>query len=83
MQLDERSINRLLSLNDKQLEELILKIGKESGIDLGTFHISSTDAQSIRSALRGFTSADLERANEALHAYQSGRYGKTNPKSNQ
>ncbi|MBR2908146.1 MAG: hypothetical protein IKC26_08935 [Clostridia bacterium] len=76
MQLDERSINRLLSLSDKQLEELIRRIGKESGIDLSTFHITSTDAESIRGALRGFTPADLEKANEALNAYQSGRLGK-------
>lgn len=81
MQLDERSINRLLSLSDKQLEELIRKIGKESGVDLSTFHITSTDASSIRSALKGFTASDLERANEALNAYQSGKYGKRSPQN--
>ena len=70
MQFDERAINRLLSLNDKQLEELIRRIGDQSGIDLSSFHITATDASSIRSALRGFTEADLKRASEALNAYK-------------
>lgn len=73
MQLDERAVNRLLSLNDKQLEDLIRKIGDQSGIDLSSFHITSTDASSIRNALRSFTPADLERANEALSTYQSAK----------
>ena len=73
MQLDEKAINRLLSLSDRQLEELIRSIGNEGGIDLSTFRISSTDAASIRKALRGFTESDLERANAALRAYQSGK----------
>ncbi len=79
MQLDERAVNRLLSLNDKQLEELIRRIGTESGIDLGAFHITSTDADSIRTALRSFTPDDLERANEALNAYRSGRQSRKRP----
>ena len=73
MQLDERAVNRLLSLNDKQLEELIRRIGTESGIDLSTFRITSTDASSIRSALKSFTSEDLQRANDALNAYKRGQ----------
>ena len=70
MQLDERSLKRILSLNDKQLEELIRTIGNESGIDLSTFHITATDAASIRKALSSFTESDLKRANEELIAYQ-------------
>ena len=76
MQLDERSVRRLLSMSDSQLEELIRKIGTESGIDLSTFRISSTDAASIRKALGSFTESDLKRANEELAAYRNGRRGK-------
>lgn len=75
MQLDEKSVRRLLSLSDKQLEELIRKIGAESGVDLSAFHITSTDAASIRAALSSFSEADLQRANEALTAYQNGKHG--------
>lgn len=73
MQLDEKSIRRLLSLSDKQLEDLIRRIGTESGVDLSSFHISSTDAASIRKALSSFTESDLKRANEELNAYKNGK----------
>ena len=71
MQLDQKNLDRLLSLSDRQLEDMIKKIGKDGGVDLATFHITSTDAQSIRRALRSFTNADIERANAALAAYRN------------
>jgi hypothetical protein len=71
MQLDQKNLDRLLSLSDRQLEDMIKKIGKDGGVDLSTFHITSTDAQSIRRALRSFTDADIERANAALAAYRN------------
>lgn len=73
MQLDEKAIRRLLSLSDAQLEALIRSIGQESGIDLSTFRITSTDAASIRHALSNFSKDDLTRANEALNAYKNGK----------
>ena len=76
MQLDEKAIRRLLSLSDRQLEDLIRTIGSESGIDLSSFRITSTDAASIRRALSGFTEEDLRRASAELNAYQSGKRGK-------
>lgn len=77
MQFDEKAIHRLLSLSDRQLEDLIRTIGSESGVDLSTFRITSTDAASIRAALRGFTESDLERANAELNAYRSGKRGRS------
>lgn len=73
MQLDQRNVERLLSLSDRQLEDMIKKIGKEGGVDLSAFRITSTDAESIRRALRSFTSADIDRANAALSAYQNAK----------
>ena len=73
MQLDEKAIRRLLSLSDAQLVSLIRSIGQESGIDLGSFRITSTDAASIRHALANFSKDDLCRANEALNAYKNGK----------
>lgn len=76
MQFDEKAIRRLLSLSDRQLEDLIRTIGSESGIDLSSFHIGATDAASIRHALRSFTAEDLRRASAELNAYQSGKRSK-------
>ena len=76
MQFDEKAIRRLMSLSDRQLEELIQKIGNESGIDLSSFHITSTDAASIRYALANFTESDLERAAAELNAYKNGKRGR-------
>lgn len=79
MQFDEKAVKRLLSLSDKQLEDLIKAIGGENGIDLSEFRITSTDAASIRQALSSFSEADLRRASEELNAYQNGRRGKSRP----
>lgn len=73
MQFDEKAVRRLLSLSDAQLEALVRTIGKENGIDLSSFRITSTDAASIRQALSSFSEQDLERANEALNAYKNGK----------
>ena len=75
MQLDRKNLDRLLSLSDRPLEDMIKKIGKEGGVDLSTFHITSADAQSIRHALRSFTDADIARANATLSAYRNGKHG--------
>ena len=71
MQLDRKNLDRLLSLSDRQLEDMIKKIGKEGGVDLSAFRITSTDAESIRRALRSFTNEDINRANAALSAYRN------------
>ena len=75
MQFDEKAIRRLMSLSDRQLEDLIRTIGGENGIDLSSFHITETDAASIRKALSSFTESDLRRASEELAAYKSGKRG--------
>ena len=77
MQLDQKNLDRLLSLSDRQLEDMIKKIGKDGGVDLSTFHITSTDAQSIRRALRSFTDAD--RANMKGKAILRTAEGETVP----
>jgi len=78
MQFDEKAVRRLLSLSDAQLESLIRTIGQENGIDLSSFRITSTDAASIRHALSNFSKEDLDRANEALSAYKSGKKKRPN-----
>ena len=81
MQFDEKAVKRLLSLSDRQLEDLIRTVGSENGIDLSSFRITSTDAASIRSALSSFSESDFLRATAELNAFQNGKRGKkpTNP----
>lgn len=65
MQIDRASLERLLSLNDRQLQHFITKLAADSGIDPATFNINLKDVQSIRSALSGATDADLAEIAEA------------------
>ena len=75
MNFDEKAVKRLLSLSDAQLENLIRTIGVENGIDLSSFHITSTDAASIRTALSGLTESDIQRESAELSAYKTGKHG--------
>ena len=59
MQIDRASLDRLLSLNDRQLQKFILKLAADSGIDPAAFKIDVGDVKSIRDALRGASDADL------------------------
>ena len=59
MQIDRESLDKLLSLNDRQLKHFITKLAADSGIDPATFNIDLRDVQSIRTALSGATDADL------------------------
>ena len=60
MQIDRSALEKLLSLNDRQLQYFITKLATESGIDPATFNMDLKDVQSIRRALSGATDQDLE-----------------------
>ena len=70
MQIDRASLEKLLSLNDRQLQHFITKLAADSGIDPATFNINIKDVQSIRSALSGATDADLA---EIARAYEQNK----------
>ena len=59
MQIDRTSLDRLLLLNDRQLQHFITKLAADNGIDPSAFNIDLRDVQSIRSALSGASDADL------------------------
>ena len=59
MQIDRTSLDRLLLLNDRQLQHFITKLATDNGIDPSAFNIDLRDVQSIRSALSGASDADL------------------------
>ncbi len=61
MQIDRQSLEKLLSLNDRQLKLFINKLAADSGIDPAEFNINTQDIESIRRALSTATDSDLAR----------------------
>ena len=71
MKLDKEAVARLLSLNDAQLEAVLVRLAGENGIDLGGLTIRPSDIASVRRALSMATDEDIARA--AQHLGQFGR----------
>jgi len=59
MQLDRKSLDRLLSLNDRQLQAIIEKLASEYGLDLSRFQVRPGDMESLRNAIRNASDSDL------------------------
>jgi coproporphyrinogen III oxidase-like Fe-S oxidoreductase len=59
MQLDRKSLNRLLSLNDRQLQAIIEKLATEYGLDLSRFQVRPGDMDSLRNAIKNASDSDL------------------------
>ena len=70
MQLDRKTLDRMLSLNDDQLKGIILSLAESSGLDLSAFNISPNDIKSIRNALSGATDEDIRRATEQMRGFR-------------
>ena len=73
MQIDQKMLKRLLSMNDDQLGTLISQIASESGIDPSALGIDSQNLTSIRLALSNATDADLEQLNQIWNDYRQKR----------
>ena len=67
MQLDRKMLQKLLSLDDRQLTDVIRSLAENSGLDLSEFHISPNDVSGLRSALSGATDEELLRATKQLN----------------
>ena len=61
MQLDRDALNKLLTLNDRQLKAIIQRLAAESGINPADFNIDPQSIESIRSALSSASDEDLKR----------------------
>ena len=59
MQLDRKALNRLLALNDKQLETLILALTTQYGLDLSRFQVRPGDMAALRRAIQNASDEDL------------------------
>ena len=67
MQIDRKSLESLLSLNDKQLVAIINRLVSQSGIDPSEYNIDPNSVSSIRNAIRGASDEDL---NKIVAQYQ-------------
>lgn len=73
MQINRENLNKLLSLNDRQLKMMITKIAAQGGIDPAQFNIDPSSIQSIRQVLGSATDEDIARI---AAQYESGKLGK-------
>ncbi len=64
MQIDRKSLEKLLTLSDRQLASVIKRIAGEGGLDLSSFNVNPQDLESVRRALRGATDEDLIRVTQ-------------------
>ena len=78
MQFDKQALDRLLSMNDRQLSYMINKVAAENGIDLSSFNMDPKDIASVRHALSGATDADIRRVAEQYEDFKrnGGRRGR-------
>ncbi len=67
MQLNKKTIDILLSLNDKQLMEIVNSIVEKSGVDLSIFNITKNDIGSIRKGLKNATDEDIKKAQSIIN----------------
>ncbi len=66
MQFDRKALDRLLLLNDRQLETVVRKLAGEYGLDLSSLHITTDNLKGLREALRAATDEELAALGEQL-----------------
>ena len=73
MQIDKRMLDRLLTMNDEQLGDLIKNIASEAGIDPNQLGLNPDNINSIRQALGSATDRDIEQLNTIYSSYKQNR----------
>ena len=73
MQIDKKMLDRLLTMNDEQLGELIKRIAAESGIDPAMLGINPENIQNIRAALGSANERDIRQLNQVYDSYRQNR----------
>ena len=76
MQIDREALEKLLTLNDRQLKMVIGKLAADSGIDPASLNIDPKNIESIRRARSSATDADLERIAQAYEQNQKNKRGR-------
>lgn len=64
MQINRENLDKLLSLNDRQLKAMINRIAVQGGIDPAQFNIDPSSIESIRRVLGSATDEDIARIAE-------------------
>ena len=59
MQLDRNMLNKLLALNDRQLEAVVRRFAEEYGLDLSEFRVTPGNMEGLRRLLRTATDEEL------------------------
>ena len=72
MQIDQKTLQRLLKLNDDRLSAVIQKVASDAGIDPRALGMDTTQIQSIREALGSVTDRDLEMLNGIYQSFKQG-----------
>ncbi len=73
MQIDQKMLNRLLTMNDDQLGSLIGEIAREAGIDPSELGLNPQNIASVRQALGSATDEDLQKMNAVYDEYRKQR----------
>lgn len=61
MQLDKKSLDRLLRLNDDQLRAVLAKLLTEYGVDVSRVPLAGMDMSALRRLLESATDEDIDR----------------------
>ncbi len=73
MQINQKTLQLLLSMNDDRLADVIRSLASEAGIDASQLSLDAARIASIREALGSVTDADLAALTQI---YESFRHGK-------
>ena len=73
MQIDQKMLNRLLTMNDDQLGALICEIANEAGIDPSALGLNPQNMADVRRALGSATDGDLQKMNAVYEEYRRQR----------
>ena len=68
MQIDRSALEKLLTLNDRQLMSIISRLAAQSGIDPSQFNIDLSSVSSIRSAIENASDEELLQIAEQYEA---------------
>lgn len=69
MHIDQRMLEKLLKLDDRQLENVIREVLSETGVSPTTLGFDASKLENVRSALRNATDSDLQLYQSLLDQY--------------
>ena len=70
MQIDQKMLNRLLSMDDEHLTDLIRNVAVEAGLDPAQIGLNQKSIANIRHALGAATEQDLQQISDIYQAYR-------------